>query len=103
MKWKHINEIFFINVIHFNTFKNFFQVQKGYKTDFEIIIYNHGNEFHDSIIGDIPEGNLTVSLSDILHYLQNLLNNIINIAYDKIKNKFMFTTTSSNANHAYYK
>ena len=93
------NEIFFINVIQFNTFNNFYQVQKGYNTDFEILIYNHDNEFHDSIIGEIPEGNLTVS--DILHYLQNLLNNTINITYDKIKNKFIFTTTSSNANHAY--
>ena len=69
------NEIFFINVIQFNTFNNFYQVQKGYNTDFEILIYNHDNEFHDSIIGEIPEGNLTVS--DILHYLQNLLNNTI--------------------------
>ena len=93
------NEIFFINVIQFNTFNNFYQVQKGYNTDFEILIYNHDNEFHDSIIGEIPEGNLTVS--DILHYLQNLLINIINVSYDKIKNKFIFTTTSSNANHAY--
>ena len=78
------NEIFFINVIQFNTFNNFYQVQKGYNTDFEILIYNHDNEFHDSIIGEIPEGNLTVS--DILHYLQNLLNNTINIT---LKNLFI--------------
>ena len=71
------NEIFFLNVIQFNTFNNFYQVQKGYNTDFEILIYNHDNEFHDSIIGEIPEGNLTVS--DILNYLQNLVSSIINI------------------------
>ena len=93
------NEIFFINVIQFNTFNNFYQVQTGYNTDFEIIIYDKDNIFHDSIIGEIPEGNLTVS--DILNYLQLLLINIINISYDKIKNKFIFTTISSNANHAY--
>ena len=83
------NEIFFINVIQFNTFNNFYQVQKGYNTDFEILIYNHDNEFHDSIIGEIPEGNLSVY--DILNYLQTLLNGLINITYDKLKNKFIFT------------
>jgi len=41
------NEIFFINVIQFNTFNNFYQVQTGYNTDFEILIYNHDNELHD--------------------------------------------------------
>ena len=93
------NEIFFLNVIQFNTFNNFYQVQKGYNTDFEILIYNHDNEFHDSIIGEIPYGNLSVY--DILNYLQTLLNGLINITYDKIKNKFIFTAISSNANHAY--
>ena len=93
------NEIFFLNVIQFNTFNNFYQVQKGYNTNFEILIYNHDNEFHDSIIGEIPEGNLTVY--DILNYLKVLLSGIINISYDKIKNKFIFTAISSNANHAY--
>jgi hypothetical protein len=93
------NEIFFLNVIQFNTFNNFYQVQKGYNTDFEILIYNHDNEFHDSIIGEIPEGNLTVY--DILNYLKVLLSGIINISYDKIKNKFIFTAISSNSNHAY--
>ena len=93
------NEIFFLNVIQFNTFNNFYQIQTGYNTDFEILIYNHDNEFHDSIIGEIPEGNLTVY--DILNYLKVLLSGIINISYDKIKNKFIFTAISSNANHAY--
>jgi hypothetical protein len=93
------NEIFFINVIQFNTFNNFYQVQKGYNTDFEILIYNHDNEIHDTIVGTLPEGNLTVN--DILIYLKTLLSGIINIVYDKIKNKFKFTAVSSNANHAF--
>ena len=93
------NEIFFLNVIQFNTFNNFYQVQKGYNTDFQILIYDKDNVFHDSIIGEIPEGNLTVH--DILNYLSVLLSGIINISYDKIKNKFIFTTISSNSNHAY--
>ena len=83
------NEIFFLNVVQFNTFNNFYQIQTGYNTDFEILIYNHDNEFHDSIIGEIPYGNLSVY--DILNYLQTLLNGLINITYDKLKNKFIFT------------
>jgi hypothetical protein len=51
------NEIFFINVIQFNTFNNFYQVETGYNTDFEIIIYDKDNVLHDTIIGEIPEGN----------------------------------------------
>jgi hypothetical protein len=54
------DEIFFINVIQFNTFNNFYQVQTGYNTDFEIIIYNHDYEIHDTIVGTLPEGNLTI-------------------------------------------
>jgi len=92
-------ETFFINVIQFNTFNNFYQVQKGYNTDFKILIYNSNNELHDTIIGELPEGNLIIN--DLLAYLQTLLNNIVTVAYDKIKNKFVFTTTSNNANHAF--
>jgi len=93
------DEIFFINVIQFNTFNNFYQVQNGYNTDFEIVIYNHDNEIHDTIVGTLPEGNLTVN--DILSYLKVLLNNLVEVAYDKIKNKFKFKAISSNANHAF--
>ena len=79
------NEIFFLNVIQFNTFNNFYQVQKGYNTDFEIKIYDHDNLLHDSIIGQIPEENWTVN--DILNYLQIVLSGIINVTYDNIKNE----------------
>jgi len=94
-----VEETFFINVIQFNTFNNFYQVQKGYNTDFKILIYNSNNQLHDTIIGELPEGNLIVN--DVLTYLQTLLNNIVTVAYDKIKNKFIFTTTSNNVNHAF--
>jgi len=92
-------EIFFINVIQFNTFNNFYQVQNGYNTDFEIVIYNTNNEIHDTITGTLPEGNLTVN--DILNYLKTLLNNLVDVSYDKIKNKFKFKAVSSNNNHAF--
>ena len=89
------NEFFFMNVIQFNTFNNFYQVQTGYNTDFEILIYDHDHVIHDTIVGQIPEGNLTVT--DILNYLQILLSGLITITYDKMKNKFNFTAISSNA------
>ena len=91
------DETFYFNVIQFNAFNNFYQVIKGYNTDFEIIIYNKDGELHDIIIGELPEGNPTIL--DVVNYLSNLLSGIINITYDKIKNKIIFTTISSNANH----
>ena len=77
------DEILFLNVIQFNTFNNFYQVQTGYNTDFEMFIYDHDQVLHDSIIGKIPEGNLTVT--DILNYLQILLSGIITITSDKFR------------------
>ena len=91
------DETFYFNVIQFNAFNNFYQVMKGYNTDFEILIYNKDGDLHDKIIGEFPEGNPTIL--DIVSYLSNLLNGIISITYDKIKNKIIFTTASSNANH----
>ena len=91
------DETFYFNVIQFNAFNNFYQVMKGYNTDFEILIYNKDGDLHDKIIGEFPEGNPTIL--DIVSYLSNLLDGIISITYDKIKNKIIFTTTSSNANH----
>jgi len=95
-----VEEIFFINVIQFNTFNNFYQVQKGYNTDFKLLIYNSIGILHDTIIGEIPEGNLTVN--DVLEYLQTLFNNLITVEYNKMKNKFVFTKTSNNQNHTYF-
>ena len=91
------DETFYFNVIQFNAFNNFYQVMKGYNTDFEILIYNKDDELHDTIIGELPEGNPTIL--DIINYISNLLNGIITVTYDKIKNKIIFTTISSNANH----
>jgi hypothetical protein len=55
--------ILFLNVIRFNTFNNLYQVQKGYNTDFTILIYdNNNNHFHNSVFGQIPGGNLIVLL-----------------------------------------
>ena len=82
------NEIFFLNVIQFNTFNNFYQVQTGYNTDFLIILKSTSGS-NQTIKGTIPYGNLSVY--DVLNYLQTLLNGLITITYDKVKNKFLFT------------
>ena len=60
------NEIFSFNVIQFNTFNNFYQVQQGYNTDFQIIIKPTTGD-NQIITGTIPYGNVTVY--DILNYL----------------------------------
>jgi len=86
-----IEEIFFINVIQFNTFNNFYQVQLGYNTDFNIILVPTIGGENQIISGTIPHGNLTVY--DILSYLNNLLIGLVVVAYDKVKNKFVFTRT----------
>jgi hypothetical protein len=51
----------------------------------------------DTITGELPEGNPTII--DIINYISNLLGGIITITYDKIKNRIIFTTLSSNTNH----
>ena len=81
------NEIFFLNVIQFNTFNNFYQVQTGYNTDFLIILKSTSGS-NQTIKGTIPYGNLSVY--DVLNYLQTVLNGLINVTYDKVKKKFYF-------------
>ncbi len=63
------------------------------------MIYDHTNDFHDSIIGQTVEGNLTVL--DILNYLQNILNSIINITYDKILFLFLQLYHQMQITHIY--
>ncbi len=78
------NEIFFLNVVQFNTFNNFYQIQTGYNTDFQIILKPTSGD-NQIINGVVPYGNLSVY--DILNYLSILLNGLINVTYDKLKNK----------------
>ena len=54
LKCEESYEDFFINVIQFNTFHNFYHVIEGYNNNFNIIIDNNR-----SIICSIPEGNIT--------------------------------------------
>ena len=71
------DETFYFNVIQFNAFNNFYQTMKGYNTDFKILIYNKDDELHDTIIGELPEGN--PNIFDIINYISILLSGYITI------------------------
>ena len=66
LKCDESNEDFYINVIQFNTFHNFYHVIEGYNNNFNIIIDN------DTIInGSIPEGNITAyTIRDYINIIQ---------------------------------
>ena len=80
LKCDETYEEFYINVIQFNTFHNFYHVIEGYNNNFNIIIDN------DTIINcSITEGN--INAYTIREYINNhsILKNHIYVIYDKIK------------------
>jgi hypothetical protein len=85
-------EDFYINVIQFNTFHNFYNVIEGYNNKFNIIIDNSTN-----ITCSIPDGN--INAFTIREYINNhsILKNHIFIVYDKLKNIFEFQKISSSS------
>jgi hypothetical protein len=92
LKCDESNEDFYINIIQFNTFHNFYHVIEGYNNNFNIIIDN------DTIINcSIPEGN--INAYTIREYINNheVLRNHIYIVYDKLKNIFEFQKISDNS------
>jgi len=64
LKCDESNEDFYINVIQFNTFHNFYHVIEGYNNNFNIIIDNSTN-----IICSIPTGN--INAYTIREYINN--------------------------------
>jgi hypothetical protein len=77
LKCDESNEDFYINIIQFNTFHNFYHVIEGYNNNFNIIIDD------DTIINcSIPEGN--INAYTIREYINNhdILKNHIYIVYD---------------------
>jgi hypothetical protein len=91
LKCEESYEDFFINVIQFNTFHNFYHVIEGYNNNFNIIIDNSEN-----IICSIPEGNITAYT--IRDYINNhvILKTHIKVVYDNLKNIFEFQKISTN-------
>jgi hypothetical protein len=86
------HEDFYINVIQFNTFHNFYHVIEGYNNNFNIIIDNSTN-----ITCSIPTGNITAYT--IRDYFNNhvILKTHIKVVYDNLKNIFEFQKISSNS------
>ena len=85
-------EEFYINVIQFNTFHNFYNVIQDYNNNFNIIIDN------DTIINcSIPEGN--INAYTIREYINShsTLKYHIYVVYDKLKNTFEFQKISNNS------
>ena len=85
-------EEFYINVIQFNTFHNFYHVIQDYNNNFNIIIDN------DTIINcSITEGN--INAYTIREYINNhsILKNHMYIVYDKFKSTFEFQKISNNS------
>jgi len=91
LKCEESYEDFFINVIQFNTFHNFYHVIEGYNNNFNVIIDNSEN-----IICSIPEGNITAYT--IRDYFNNneILKTHIKCVYDNFKNIFEFQKISTN-------
>jgi hypothetical protein len=92
LKCDESNEDFYINVIQFNTFHNFYHVIEGYNNNFNIIIDNSTN-----IICSIPTGN--INAYTIREYINNhnVLKNHIYVIYDKFKSTFEFQKISDNS------
>jgi len=85
-------EEFYINVIQFNTFHNFYNVIQDYNNNFNIIIDN------DTIINcSIPEGN--INAFTIREYINNhtILKNHIYVVYDKFKSTFEYQKISNSS------
>ena len=91
LKCEESYEDFFINVIQFNTFHNFYHVIEGYNNNFNIIIDNNTN-----IVCSIPEGNITAyTIRDYIN-THNILKTHIKVVYDNLKNMFEFQKISTN-------
>ena len=84
-------EDFYLNVIQFNTFHNFYNVIDGYNNNFNLIVNNF-----IIIQCQIPEGK--ISIKTIMSYINNdaLLQQHIKVVYDSNTNKFEFQKISDN-------
>jgi hypothetical protein len=91
LKCDESNEDFYINIIQFNTFHNFYHVIDGYNNNFNIIIDNSEN-----VVCAIPTGNITAYT--IRDYINNheILKTHIKVVYNNLKNIFEFQKISNN-------
>ena len=92
LKCDESNEDFYINIIQFNTFHNFYHIIEGYNNNFNIIIDDDLN-----VTCSIPTGN--INAYTIREYINNhnILKNHIYVIYDKLKNIFEFQKISNSS------
>ena len=80
LKCEESYEDFFINVIQFNTFHNFYHVIEGYNNNFNIIVNND-----EIVVCSIPEGNINAyTIRDYINNHESLKNHI-KVVYDNLK------------------
>jgi len=91
LKCDESNEDFFINVIQFNTFHNFYHVIEDYNNSFNIIVNND-----ETVVCSIPEGNINAyTIRDYINNHESLKNHI-KVVYDNLKNIFEFQKKGHN-------
>jgi hypothetical protein len=91
LKCDESNEDFFINVIQFNTFHNFYHVIEDYNNSFNIIVNND-----ETVVCSIPEGNINAyTIRDYINNHESLKNHI-KVVYDNLKNIFEFQKKGNN-------
>ena len=92
LKCEEASEDFYINVIQFNTFHNFYHVIEGYNNNFNIII-----DDNNTITCSIPPGNITAyTIRDYINN-HNDLKSHIHVTYDTLKSIFEFQKISNNS------
>ena len=84
-------EDFYLNIVQFNTFHNFYHVNEGYNNNFNIII-----DDGYTINCRIPEGNISIStIKDYINKTQEI-NQYIKVVYSLNKNTFEFQKMTTN-------
>ena len=82
------NEYFTLNVNGFYCYNSWFNCIDGFNNEFQIIIKNINDQIVETYNYSLNDGNPNVN--DVRSNLNTLLLNMVNVTYDKQRNKFIF-------------
>ena len=85
------DEQFYLNVVNFSCFKNFYNCQAGHNDTFQLIYTDINNNSNISTY-NLQTGNFDIY--QMVDYLNTTLTSNINFQYDTIKNILLMTRTS---------
>jgi len=85
------NEYFTLNVNGFYCYNSWFNCIDGFNNEFQIIIKNINDQIVETYNYSLNDGNPNVN--DVRSNLNTLLLNMVNVTYDKQRNKFIFKRT----------